>query len=67
MAGPNALSLDLMTVDERIAEIGQILALGLIRLHARKSSPISPDRGDSLVDLSPKRSGHADAPTRRTA
>jgi hypothetical protein len=63
----NAVHPDQLTADERIAEIGRILALGLIRLHARKSSPISPDRGDSLVDLSPKRSGHADAPTRRTA
>jgi hypothetical protein len=63
----NALHPDLMTADERIAEIGQILALGLIRLHTRKSSSFSADCGDSLVDVPPNQSGHADAPTRRTA
>ena len=49
---------DQMTADERIAEIAQILALGLARLHA-KSSPLSAARGDSFVDLLPDRSGHA--------
>jgi len=56
-----------MTPDERLAELGEILARGLIRLHARKSSPLSADRGDSSVDFLPDRSGHADAPRRRTA
>jgi len=56
-----------MTSEDRIAEIAQILALGLARLKARKSSPLSADRGDSSVDLLPDRSGHADAPKRRTA
>jgi hypothetical protein len=58
---------ELMTADERLAEIGQILALGLMRLKARKSSPLSGDCGDSSVDFLPDRSGHADAPRRRTA
>jgi hypothetical protein len=58
---------DQMTGTERIAELGQILAAGLVRLHARKSSPLSADRGDSSVDFLPDRSGHADTPTRRTA
>jgi hypothetical protein len=48
-----------MTADERIAEIAQILALGLARLHAPKSSPLSAAKGDSFVDLLPDRSGHA--------
>ena len=56
-----------MTAAERLAEIGQILARGLIRLHAREASPLSADRGDSFVDLPPKRSRHANALTRRMA
>jgi len=64
---PNALHPDLMTPAERLAELGEILAAGLMRLHARKSSPLSADRGDSFVDFLPDRSGHADAPKRRTA
>jgi hypothetical protein len=48
-----------MTPDERLAEIGQILALGLVRLHARKSSSRSDDRKDSSVDFPPDRSSHA--------
>lgn len=59
MKRPNPLAPDDMTVGERLAEIGQILALGLVRLHARKSSPLSPAHGDSFVDLLPDRSGHA--------
>jgi len=55
----NPLHPDEMTADERIAEIAQILALGLARLHAPKSSPLSAARGDSFVDLLPDRSGHA--------
>ena len=51
----------------RLAELGELLAAGLMRLHARKSSRVSADRGDSSVDFTPDRSGHAAAPTRRTA
>ena len=47
--------------------IGQILAAGLVRLHARKSSRLSADHGGSSVDFLPDRSGHAVAPRRRTA
>ncbi len=63
----NPLKPEMMTADERLAEIAEILARGLVRLHARKSSPLSADRGDSFVDLAPHRSGHADAPKRRMA
>jgi len=56
-----------MTTADRLAEIGQILALGLVGLKARKSSPLYGDCGDSSVDFLPDRSGHADAPGRRTA
>ena len=58
---------DHMTPDERLAEIAEILARGLVRLHARKSSALSDDRGDSFVDLPPHRSRHANAPKRKKA
>ena len=58
---------EMMTADERLAEIAEILARGLVRLHARKSSPLSADRGDSFVDLPPHRSRHANALKRRMA
>jgi hypothetical protein len=48
------------TARERIAEIAEILAAGLMRLSARKSSPKSADFGESSVDFSPHQSGHAD-------
>jgi len=44
---------------ERIAEIGEILALGLIRMRARKSSSLVSDRGESSLDCLGTRSGHA--------
>ena len=58
---------DHMTAAERLAELGQILARGLIRLHMRKASPLSADKRDSFVDLPPHRSGHANAPKRKKA
>jgi hypothetical protein len=45
---------------DRIAEIGEILALGLIRLRARKSSQLSADRGERSLDCVGDQSGHAD-------
>ena len=58
---------DHLTPTERLAELGQILAAGLMRLQARQSSQLSDDCGDSSVDFLPDRSGHADTLTRRTA
>jgi hypothetical protein len=55
----NQLKPEMMTSHERLAELGQILARGLIRLHAREASPLSADDRDSFVDLPPHRSGHA--------
>jgi hypothetical protein len=63
----NPLHPDQLTADERIAELGELLAAGVMRLQARKSSRLSADRGDSSVDFLPDQSGHADAPKRRTA
>jgi hypothetical protein len=48
-----------MTAAERLDEIAEILATGLIRLRARKSSPLSRDGGESSLDFSPHRRGHA--------
>jgi hypothetical protein len=67
IASANALHPDRMTPAERLAELGEILALGLMRLHARKSSRLSGDCGESSVDFLPDRRAHADAPERRTA
>jgi hypothetical protein len=47
-----------MPAEARIAEIAEILAAGLTRLAARKSSPESADSGERLLDFSPDRSGH---------
>ena len=54
-----------MTPEERLSELGKILARGLIRLHAREASPLSADDRDSFVDLQPHRSGHANTLKRR--
>jgi hypothetical protein len=43
---PNALDPDLMTAAERLTEIGEILATGLLRLRAKHS------QADDLRDLS---------------
>ena len=49
----------------RIGEIAEILAAGLMRLMARKSSPISADPGDSSLDFSATESGHSSPVERR--
>jgi hypothetical protein len=55
----NALHPNRMTPAERLAELGRILAAGLIRMKARQSSPLSADQGESSVDLVRTKSGHA--------
>ena len=57
--GPNPLHPDRMSPAERRAELCRILAAGLIRMMAAKSSSLSADRGESSVDFSPHQSGHA--------
>ena len=54
----NALRSDSMSVEERIAEIGQILAQGLMRLRARQSSELSRQNGESSLDFIAHQSGH---------
>lgn len=55
----NPLRPDLMAPAERLDEIAEILAAGLMRLRARKSSPLSRDSGVSSLDFSADQRGHA--------
>jgi hypothetical protein len=48
-----------MSAAERLDEIADILAAGLMRLRARKSSALSDHRGESSLDYSPDQRGHA--------
>jgi len=54
-----------MSAAERLDEIAEILAAGLVRLRARKSSSISADCGESCVDLPAAQSVHATVSKRR--
>ena len=64
---PNALNPERMTPAERIGEVCEILALGLIRLRARQSSQVSELTRDSSLHFPPDQSGHAKPQRRRTA
>jgi hypothetical protein len=55
----SALKPHLMTAAERLDEIAEILAAGLMRAGARQSSPQSADFGDSSLDCAADQSGHA--------
>ena len=57
----NGLAPDLLTPTERIAEIGALLATGLIRLHAAQSSRTSGMSRDSSLDCAADQSVHATA------
>ena len=46
----NPLHPNLMTTDERLAEIVEILAAGLIRLRSRQSTKLSPQSADHRLD-----------------
>jgi hypothetical protein len=50
---------DLTDSSERLAEIAEILAAGLMRLRARKSTPISADPRESSVGFTAHQSGRA--------
>jgi hypothetical protein len=52
-----AVKPDPIGVDERLAEIAEILALGLIRMRARMSSPFLPTSGEIWLDCNACRSG----------
>jgi len=65
----NALHPDRMTAAERLAEVADILARGILRLRerARQSSQTSEQTGESSVDFTDDRCRHANAHRRRTA
>ena len=50
---------NVLTSQDRLQEIADILALGLIRLQARQSTSISAHSGDSSLDCAARQSGHA--------
>ncbi len=56
----NALHPDRMSAVERLDEIAELLAAGLMRLQARKSSPLSAAGGESLLDCAAHQSSHVD-------
>ena len=55
----NAAQPKLMGTDERLSEVAEILARGLVRLRARQSSALPADFGESLLDCAGQQSGHA--------
>jgi hypothetical protein len=61
----NALDPNQMSAAERITEIAEILAAGLMRLRARESSHISADCGESFLDCGAHQSGHPAPPEGR--
>lgn len=60
---PAANRLD--SAQDRIAEIGEILALGLMRLRAWKSSKLCGESGESSLDFVGQQSGHRNTETER--
>ena len=56
----SALNPDLMTPAERLDEIAEILAAGVLRVRARLRAPQGSTREQVRVDFSPDRSGHVD-------
>jgi hypothetical protein len=65
LAGANALAPDLMTAEERLTEIAQILAAGLLRLRRRESEKHVSHVEKNGLDFLPDRSVHATARQRR--
>jgi len=57
----NGLHPNCLIAAERLDEVAEILALGLMRLKANKSSVLSAHRGESSLDCAPHQSGHANA------
>jgi len=60
MAGPSQI-----TADERLVEIGELLALGLVRLYERQNRRSAGDKRDIPLDFVGDQSGHRNAETER--
>jgi hypothetical protein len=63
LPGANALAPDLMTAGERLDQIAEILASGILR--ARRKLRGEDRRDQVRLDFSPDRSMHADRSRRR--
>ena len=63
----NPLSPHLMSPTERRAAVCKILALGLLRLHARNATELSDNTRESSLHKLPDQWRHATSPQRRTA
>lgn len=61
---PNPIDPERLSADERLDEIAEILAAGLMRLRARKSTPFSAHPGESSLDCPAHQRSHAEALTR---
>jgi hypothetical protein len=64
-AGANSLAPDLMSAEQRLTEIGTILAAGLLRLRRKQSERHGSHLEKNSLDFSPERSVHATARQRR--
>ena len=65
LAGGNPLSPDLMTADQRLTEMGTILAAGLLRLRRQQSDKDVSHLEKKGLDFSPARSVDATTGKRR--
>ena len=64
MTASNALSPNRMSAAERLDEIGELLAVALMRLRARKSSHLSAEGGESSLAMSADPRTHAETENR---
>lgn len=58
LSSPNLINPALLSPADRLAELADILARGVIRLRARQSTGISADCGDTLLDCTDAQSVH---------
>jgi hypothetical protein len=54
----NPISPDQMSTDERLIEVAEILARGIIRLKARRVASLSRDCGEICLDFTVDLRGH---------
>jgi hypothetical protein len=65
LAGGNPLAPDLLSPEERLSEVAQILAAGLVRLRQRECGDNCSRLERNRLDFSPARSVHATTAKRR--
>jgi hypothetical protein len=66
MPFPNPIPPSRLTAAERLAEIADLLAAGVMRLRARKSSLLSGHSGESSLDFMRAERGHEPRRRRRS-